>query len=337
MAAWSVTALLAVTLAACGSSSAGTLTVMTRNMDEGTDFGTLVHATTAGQFLNAAASAWEEVKASDIPQRAAGIAQEVAAEKPDLVSIEEASIWRTGPLLKGPATTLVYDALASLRSALAADGAPYRLDVVENEFDLEAPTALGYDVRVTDQDAILSRRDLHVSNVHSGHFSSELTLTVTGVKEVIQRVWTSVDVSVGKKTVRYVETHLESFSNSVQKEQAAELLAGPAHTDLPVVVACDCNTGPGVTPTYDYLISKGHFTDSWTATNPTSNGYTWPLHREDPYAPTARLDQRIDLVLVKGAITPVADRLVGNTGSSLTASGLWPSDHAGVLATLAVS
>jgi endonuclease/exonuclease/phosphatase family metal-dependent hydrolase len=323
-------------LAGCGSSApASTLTVMTRNMDEGTDFGPLVAATSASQFLSAAAAAWEEVEASNIPERAAGIAEEIATDKPDLVSIEEASIWRTGPLLKGPASTVVYDALGSLDSALSADGASYRLVVVENEFDLEGPTSLGYDVRVSDQDAILARSDLRLSDVQSGHFRHQLTLTPVGVKELIERGWTSVDVKVGTQTVRYVETHLESFSNPVQKEQAAELLAGPAHTSLPVILACDCNTGPGVTPTYQAMLSGG-FTDTWTTTNPGSAGFTWPLHKEDPYAATATPKERIDLVLVKGAITPVSDRLVGNTAASLTPSGLWPSDHAGVLATLSI-
>jgi hypothetical protein len=329
--------LAATSLAACASTTpANRLTVMTRNMDEGTDFGPLVKAKTYGQFLTAAATAWEEVEASDIPQRAAGIADEIVAAKPDLVSIEEASVWRTGPLL-GSASTVIYDALASLLKALAADDAKYRLVAIEPEFDLEGPTSLGYDVRVNDEDAILARSDLRLSGMRSGHFHNELTLTPVGVTETILRGWTSVDVMVGGKTVRYVETHLESFSNSVQKAQAGELLAGPAHTTLPVILGCDCNTGPGVTPTYRYLLSKGGFTDTWTVTNPNSRGFTWPLHKEDPYVATATPTERIDLVLVRGAITPVTDKLIGNTHASLTTSGLWPSDHAGVLATLTVN
>ncbi len=315
---------------------APTLTVLTRNMDEGTDFGPLVGAKTTAAFLSAAATAWDEVQASDIPQRAAALAAEIAAERPDLVSIEEASIWRTGPLLKPPATTLVYDALASLRQALAADHAPYRLAVVENELDLEGPTSLGYDVRVSDQDAILARTGVRISRARGGHFQTVLTLTPVGVKERILRGWTSVDVAVGGKTVRYVETHLESFSNPTQLAQAKELLAGPAHTKLPVIVACDCNTGPGVTPTYHYLVTKGHLRDVWPTLRPHAAGDTWPLHGEDPYTPTATPHERIDLVLYRGALRPTSVRLVGNTPSSLTASGLWPSDHAGVLATLSV-
>jgi hypothetical protein len=57
---------------------------------------------------------------------------------------------------------------------------------------------------------------------------------------------------------------------------------------------------------------------------------TWPLHLEDPVAPSSP-NQRIDLVLERGVI-PVFDFRVGNTPAALTPSGLWPSDHAGVVA-----
>ncbi|HZU78491.1 MAG TPA: endonuclease/exonuclease/phosphatase family protein [Acidimicrobiales bacterium] len=325
-------------LGACGSSApAGPrVTVMTRNLDEGTDFGPLVHATSAGAFLSAAAATWQEVQASDIPGRAAAVAAEIVAAKPDLVSIEEASIWRTGPLLKGPATTVVYDALASLQRALDDTGSGYRTVVVQQEADLEGPSSLGYDIRVTDEDAILARSALSLSNVRSGHFSHVLTLTPVGVKETILRGWTSVDARIGGKSVHYVETHLESFDNAVQKAQAQELVAGPARSNLPVIVACDCNTGPRVTPTYGYLVGAGGLHDAWTATN-SGAGLTWPLHKEDPYGASATPNQRIDLVLFKGGVSAVSARLVGTGPGDRTAAGLWPSDHAGVVATLALT
>jgi hypothetical protein len=42
---------------------------------------------------------------------------------------------------------------------------------------------------------------------------------------------------------------------------------------------------------------------------------------------------KVDLVLVRGGVRPLLDVLVGNkTSQDLTPSGLWPSDHAGVVA-----
>src|SRR5438270_12745592 len=51
------------------------LTVMTRNMDTGTDFGPIFSATTALQLLTAVGAAYAEVQASNIPERAAGTKQ----------------------------------------------------------------------------------------------------------------------------------------------------------------------------------------------------------------------------------------------------------------------
>ena len=47
------------------------LTVMTRNLDTGTDFGPIFSATTPLQLLTAVGAAYAEVQASNIPERAA--------------------------------------------------------------------------------------------------------------------------------------------------------------------------------------------------------------------------------------------------------------------------
>ena len=44
------------------------------------------------------------------------------------------------------------------------------------------------------------------------------------------------------------------------------------------------------------------------------------------------LTDRIDLVLFRGALAVADVSLVGNQQTDRTPSGLWPSDHAGVLA-----
>lgn len=61
------------------------ITVMTRNMDGGTDFGYIV-GPNALPFATGAALTYQEVLAIDIPQRASAIADEIAATQPDLVS-----------------------------------------------------------------------------------------------------------------------------------------------------------------------------------------------------------------------------------------------------------
>ena len=52
--------------------------------------------------------------------------------------------------------------------------------------------------------------------------------------------------------------------------------------------------------------------------------------------PTSQLTTRVDLVLLKGNIQVLDIRRVGEQPGDRTASGLWPSDHAGVIATLKI-
>ncbi len=52
--------------------------------------------------------------------------------------------------------------------------------------------------------------------------------------------------------------------------------------------------------------------------------------------PSATLDSRIDLVLHDEKVTAKSAEIVGEEPSDRTASGLWPSDHAGVVAELIV-
>jgi hypothetical protein len=49
----------------------------------------------------------------------------------------------------------------------------------------------------------------------------------------------------------------------------------------------------------------------------------------------SQLSHRIDLIMLRGAFTVEDISLIGNKPSDRTPSGLWPSDHAGIVATLA--
>jgi endonuclease/exonuclease/phosphatase family metal-dependent hydrolase len=333
-------ALAAADAAPDGNDAHRYFTVMTRNMDEGTDFKLIFGASTPSQFAAAAAATYQEVVASKIPERAAAIAGEIMQTRPDVVSLQEVSLWRTGTLLQPPAQNVTFDQLASLEESLTADGVAYMPVIVLNEIDAEAPTTLGFDVRVTDRDVILVRADappgqLTIDNPRSAHFSTLLTIPSAIGPITVPRGWASVDATLRGRTVRVIATHLESFSSAVQSAQANEIATGPAGTDLPVILAGDLNTGPGGSPAYGQLLADG-FIDTWDATHPSDPGFTNPLFTEDPFVPFATPNQRIDLVLVRGAAEPSADLLTGNDISDLTPSGRWPSDHAGVVATVRI-
>lgn len=95
----------------------------------------------------------------------------------------------------------------------------------------------------------------------------------------LERGWASVDVKLRDKSFRFVTTHLEGSAPpeaaAIQVAQGRELLAGPAATDLPVVLVGDFNSradGRG-TPTYGNLTSAG-FDDAWLHAGPSEVGLT---------------------------------------------------------------
>ena len=52
---------------------------------------------------------------------------------------------------------VIYDSTEELLKALRAAGTPYREVAGRDWFDFEAPTALNYDIRITQRDVILVR------------------------------------------------------------------------------------------------------------------------------------------------------------------------------------
>ena len=67
------------------------VTVMTRNLYLGADVGVAMdlipNLSAAAQFM------WDQVKATDFNQRAPKLAAEVIAARPDVIGIQEATIW----------------------------------------------------------------------------------------------------------------------------------------------------------------------------------------------------------------------------------------------------
>ncbi len=75
-----------------------TVTVMTQNMDDGTDFGPIFTATSFSGFVAAVGATYNEVQAGNIPERTVAVAHEIGQAQPVLVGLQEVSQWLTGPL-----------------------------------------------------------------------------------------------------------------------------------------------------------------------------------------------------------------------------------------------
>jgi len=150
-----------------------TVTVMTRNLDAGSDFGYVLQAasdpsSTQVQLLLAISNTFQEMVASDIPARAKRIAMELEARQPYLVGLQEVRALRTGTI-GGSADTVVVEGLNSLLGALPAKGVHYKVVAVQTNavVDLPAFDASGNLITVgfTDYDAILARTNLPVSEL----------------------------------------------------------------------------------------------------------------------------------------------------------------------------
>jgi endonuclease/exonuclease/phosphatase family metal-dependent hydrolase len=290
-------------------------------------------------LLAAVGAGWAQVQANDFPARAQALADEIATAKPDLVGLQEAMLFRTDTPPDGPGTnaeTVAYDFVSLLRAALARRGLDYSAVSVFTGTDAELPAGLPptLDVRLTDHVVVLARvdektADLKLSNPESGPYPTALTVPTVAGPVTLPRGWASVDVKIRGKSFRFVTTHLESFSAAVRNLQASELLAGPVDTSLPVVLVGDMNSGPGTDLGADSILLGGGFSDAWNDGPGLTCCHAVDLHNPDP-----TLTKRIDLVLTKGGFEAVSADVVGEEPSDRTPSGLWPSDHAGVVATL---
>ena len=350
---WQITIIIIVAVALIGVGAPFTISadsqrvvkVMTRNVDEGTDLDFILAAAAGGTFddlLAAVAQTYEEVAASNIPERAAALALEIRDAQPDLVGLQEVSIWRTGPLFDPrPARRVAFDPLKSLLNELDRLGLHYETVAIVTDFDFELPSALGFDVRRTDRDVLLVRTDsgVTVSNVQARNFETKTPFDspLLGLIEV-PAGWISADVRIRGMQFRVVSTHLDNLSPEVRLGQAFELVQGPMNTELPVVLMGDFNSDaessdPDQNGAYQLLLSAD-LLDAWTEANPGDQGLTWPLHDEDPFTPFSTPTQRIDLVLFRGLDQVLSAEITGSELSDLTPSGLWPSDHAGVVVSL---
>jgi hypothetical protein len=323
------------------------VTVMSRNVYHGVN-AEIFAVATATSFLDLlvkVGAVYNGYLARNFHERAAALAVEIDRARPELIGLQEAILVRRQSPPDGPATpatSVVLDYVEILLDALAARGLHYEVVAQSVGLDAELPSALGFDVRHTDREVILARADLttadlKLSNAQAGTFTVNCTLPggVTG-PIVIRRGWVSIDAKVRGKTFRFISTHLDGdclpFTSAIQQAQAAEILAGPGATDLPVIFVGDLNSrndGTGVT--YNDVLAAG-FVDAAVvaglASLPTC------CQASDLLNPVSSADVTIDLVLFRGAFEVLGAEVVGYDPGDRTPSGLWASDHAGVVGRL---
>jgi endonuclease/exonuclease/phosphatase family metal-dependent hydrolase len=342
-------AALALSIGLFGGCSRGStwetpVTVMTRNVYYGFDVGPLLSATDPNDIPVLAAQAFAQLNATNFPERAAAMADEIALKRPQLIALQEVALIRIqspGDAVVGgtvPADTVYLDYLQILLDALAARGLDYQVAGQVQNADVELPMLVGTsplafdDVRLTDRDVVLARGDVAISGVTSANYVAKLTLPTLGVD--VLRGYVAVNAAIAGIEYRFVATHLEDTPFPVvQMAQAQELVAVLAAETRTVILAGDFNSDAPAGATVQYLASQG-FGDAWTRNQQpdAGSGLTWG-HDADLTDPADTFSQRIDLVLTRDGVLRAGAATV-NVLDGKTPSGLWTSDHAGVFARL---
>ena len=326
---------------------------------------------TLNAFANANDDTRDIVDATDFEgTRVKLLAAELVAGQPDLVGLQEVAMWRSGPLdqpggpdfLERNAETVDYDFLALLLAELEEQGEPYKAVSVNTLSDVEGPAWDGSygthtqsrDVRLTMRDVILKRVDSTVGVIKGtaskGTYSVNMPpIEVAGKTVQFLRGWQSVKIKAGDKRFRFYNTHLEAFSSDVALGQAKQLIGSINSHNGTTIVVCDCNSDPlngdvkddiGDTKAhwapYRFITGKGGFTDEWLEWATAEEGWTSGLSETVKDADASGFDHRIDMVFGRAANgAPLVARFGEVTGDEVAdkdeVTGLWPSDHAGVL------
>ena len=355
--------------------SAVTVDVGLYNVYLGANLRPLFGATSVPELIERSAAIYAEMERTDFPQRAEAIADLIARERPDVLGLNEVALWQTAPwtfvqtpagplpVATGPYTT-TYDFEQILLDALAAEGEPYTVVAKNTNFTSAtipiavpiSPTLAG---RFTDHDLILVRtaalKHMSVSNPRSFNFStaSSFSINLLGTNVVVERGWSTVDITQRGRTFRFANTHLEAFGNTpLQDEwrnlQAAELVADLETSPYPVVLVGDINSRPTLCQDFrqppqfgdQNVVAYGLLEDAGLRE-------VWPLvHRKDPCGPAgwtsgqddsllapSELDHRIDVIFISDEFTALRAETIGEEERDRTEpSGFWPSDHAGSVA-----
>lgn len=359
-AALALTAILAPAAALAGPASppgaghaaapARTVDVMTRNLYLGSSLDAITAALASGnqtQLILAATQTWATVQASDPEERMAAIADEIVADRPAVVGLQEVTTWTTYPF--NPATgavgapTVAYDFLDLLLDELAERGTTYHEvpgATADNFTAQPIPVLVGgvptQAVTLADRDVILRRDDVKAWNGRNGSFEAILKPPAFPLR--IDRGWGSADVRTRLATFRFVNTHTEAFGpESIRVLEIGELFAAQAAIaaesgPLPTVYVGDFNSAPSLG---GYAALAEQLDDAWVAGNGTAQGYT--CCQLPTLTNTASLlSKRIDLVMTGAGVTATASHRTGTTPVDLPGDTWWASDHAGVVARLVI-
>jgi Endonuclease/Exonuclease/phosphatase family len=271
-----------------------------------------------------------QLEVTAFPKRVDALAAAICREAPDLLGLQEVCLW----LADGE---VLWDYEAQLVAALARKGVGYESVVGQRTFHgWGVVQDGGRDVRLdcSGSNTVLRRSDspVRVETTASGLYGNAFTVPAGAFEltATLDRGWSAARCTTpGGASFVFVDTHTEAYDDAARDIQRDELLGSLTDHAQTVVIVGDFNAVPG-----SVGMPPG-YVDAWVAAGKPSEGseaatccQAGDLHNEK-----STLHERIDYVWVRGAQVVSATR-IGASPEERTPDGLWPSDHAGVVAEL---
>ena len=261
-----ISLLSAILMAPVSPANADTqpIKVMSRNLYLGSDVGVALakipNMPAAAQFM------WEQVQKTDFSKRKKILAAEIQSESPDVIGIQEATIWYCKAHFWSSKTE-VFNFTQELLSELDGEYIIAEKDGVETNNPGYSIGPIPFLTKVSDAktfqplfgqnnadcgfqigDALLIKKSLrqYVNQVGNSEYDAVYKVVPTLME--IYRGYSWADITVQGANVRFVTTHLESLwdSNEVPKaaDQARQLVKDLSNTKSPIVVIGDFNSDP---------------------------------------------------------------------------------------------
>jgi endonuclease/exonuclease/phosphatase family metal-dependent hydrolase len=241
-----------------------TFTVMSRNIYLGADVGVALELIpdmpAAAQFM------WDQVNKNDFSKRSIALATEIKSYKPDVIGIQEATIWYckknawskktevfnfTDQLLEalgGDYVIASKDGTSAFNPGYSINPIPF-LTMVKDPVRFQKlfgqdKAACGFQIG----DALAIKKELAGQVIKVGNTEYEDSYSIVPTLMTIYRGYTWADIKIEDVPVRFISTHLESIwdENKVPNaaKQATQLISDVKETNMPLVVIGDFNSDP---------------------------------------------------------------------------------------------
>jgi endonuclease/exonuclease/phosphatase family metal-dependent hydrolase len=312
--------------------------VMTQNLYLGADATPILTATTLPDLHTAILNAADSVVANNFPLRAEAIASEVAnAGGPLLIGLQESEIVSESDV---PQPLNYADTLIAALKALGLNYTykiPGLEDAVHAGFVLDSGAAGIFNPRftLTDQEVVLVRTDVPnftVTSVSARTFVNDVTVPTLLGPFSLKRGYVLVNASLNGVPFQFVSTHLAETHDSLEPAEVREILTALGTTVERQLVVGDFNAGPdeicGGSPCGPEEMVAAGFADTGRALGSTC------CQAPTLDNPESTLTHRYDYIFERGFHAIYSAALVGDQPFE-EQRPLWPSDHAGVVATIA--